>query len=135
VSGRASQALTLKIALGVFLGIVAVLVLVSVPGWIEQSNKNHARIVSGTMTPEKLIARCGQPIKDNTVSLYGTISIRDMQYQASHKNIAILSFTGEHANDSHLTAFHLGADIGNNALLPEENDPQEQLIALPCMDK
>jgi hypothetical protein len=57
-----------KIALGVFLGIIAAFLVIKAPGWIQdgarQSRRDHAQAIVTRLTPEKLIAACGPPRSD-----------------------------------------------------------------------
>ena len=81
--------LTLKIALGVFLGGAALLLVRAIPGWIakqraekEEMREFNIREEIRRLTPEKLIARCGNPVKDTgTVEKYGG-RFRDMTFRS-----------------------------------------------------
>jgi len=74
--------LTLKIALGVFVGSIAAYVALNLPGWMRQAREENARHEAAvreaenrpkilhfwtllqTMTPDMVISRCGKPYSD-----------------------------------------------------------------------
>lgn len=67
----ANKGLIVKIAVGVFLGVMAALIVYSLPGWYrkheaeEQADRKtelEDQVLS--LTPKKLIAVCGKPQKD-----------------------------------------------------------------------
>src|ERR1019366_8609892 len=64
---------TLKIAAGVFFGIMASLLVYSVPGWIRQheeeqrdNEKLQRELWIDDMKPEKFLTRCGKLLKDES---------------------------------------------------------------------
>src|SRR4051812_35455908 len=61
--------LVLKIALGVFLGAAALLLVMKIPGAIQDMRREHQVEIMLDLTPAKLIALCGTPTKDETVKL------------------------------------------------------------------
>jgi len=56
----------LKVAVGVFLGIIAVLVLLNIPNWIQEYGESSASAQLYGLTPDAVIVRCGKPLKDKT---------------------------------------------------------------------
>jgi hypothetical protein len=67
------KGLTLKIAAGVFVGIMAALLVYSIPGWIRQhevEQRVHENLEREwwieQMTPEQFPARCGKLLKDES---------------------------------------------------------------------
>ena len=69
----------LKIAAGVFLGIIAVLIALKIPAWIVE---RRAMRVILAFTPDTAIARCGKPASDNEHTFH-TVSLRDMAYEGT----------------------------------------------------
>jgi hypothetical protein len=73
------RGLTLKIAAGVFIGIMAALLVYSIPGWVRKhqeeqraSEKLDRDLWLERMTPEQFPSRCGKLLKDQ---LYRETSI------------------------------------------------------------
>src|SRR6266571_6599104 len=56
----------LKVAAGVFLGIIAVLIILNIPGWIQEYSESRAATQLYGLTPDAVITRCGKPLKDKT---------------------------------------------------------------------
>lgn len=68
------ERLTLKVALGVFFGVLAALVLYHVPGWYRSHETYRAQEAQADvdirlleMTPMDFVARCGSLVEDKTV--------------------------------------------------------------------
>src|SRR5260370_42660403 len=76
---------TLQMAGGVFKGIMAVLLVINSPRWVDESRTQHKQDVIRTMTPEKKIAGCGQPLSDKQEDLGNSHSvyIRSIKYKGS----------------------------------------------------
>ena len=93
--------LTLQIAAGVFIGIVAVLALRS---FIQTSRENkarerheHAEHVTYSLTPDKLIVNCGHPLRD-AAGGPGNL-FRFMYYKDRDGGIKLLTFSGSASTD------------------------------------
>lgn len=59
----------LKVAVGVFLGIIAVLVVLRIPTWMRENREYEASIKLSHTTPDDVIARCGKSLKDESETL------------------------------------------------------------------
>ncbi len=121
----------LKIATGTFLGIIAVLIMLKIPAWIEASRERRAMHVIFTITPDAVIARCGKPISDNEHSFH-TVSLRDMEYEGTAGKV-ILHFGKITKNSGIETIWIL--NYMDDALGVHYNKYQSQLLALPCLSK
>ena len=89
------------LVVGGILGLVVAFTLVS---WLYQwasnaSARRHEQAVA-SVTPESLIARCGQPAEDNTKNVF-PILMRTMTYQISRNEAYVFSFsrTAEEKSD------------------------------------
>jgi len=60
------KTMVLKIAAGVFLGIIAILIILKLPDWIQEYGEAKASSQLFGLTPDAVITRCGKPLKDKT---------------------------------------------------------------------
>jgi hypothetical protein len=121
----------LKIAAGMFLGIIAVLVALKIPAWIGESSERRAMHVILTITPDAVIARCGKPISDNEHTFH-TVPLRDMTYEGTAGKV-ILHFGKITKNSGVETIWIL--NYVDDSLGVHHNKYQSQLLALPCLSK
>jgi hypothetical protein len=138
--------LTLKIAIGVFLGIICAFVVIEMPGWIRQEHKEHAQQVMLALTPAKVIARCGKPMGDTSYNLDEALGgvwtvereIRDRgKPLLDHPQGAALLFDEDKIGNWTLRVFRVGIDVPLDtpfAALVWEKDAVEQVRVLPCVD-
>src|SRR5258707_13726473 len=82
----------LLIAAGCIAGIVGVRVLIVAPGWFKEQRENRQFIAVNNLTPERLIARCGPPVGDETKNLYPIIA-RYIGYESDRRVILVLELT------------------------------------------
>lgn len=118
----------LKIAAGVFLGIIAVLIALKIPAWIVERRAMH---VIFALTPDTVIARCGKPVSDSEHTFH-TVSLRDMAYEST-TGMVILHF-GKIAKQSEFETVWILNYI-DGAINVHDSRYQSQLLALPCLSK
>jgi hypothetical protein len=91
------MSLPLKIAAGVFVGIVAVLVLLKIPSRMASSREDHYRHLLWKIKPNDVLARCGQPLKDRTVNLCPKCDhppmLRTLTYKSNAAGNVVLEFS------------------------------------------
>ena len=110
------------------LGIIAVRYLLLIPGWMKVRRENRQFIAVNNLTPDRLIARCGQPLADETRDLYPMIA-RDMRYQSSAETLVFkFSKTAEESSDWVFMSMQDGA--GN----AKYDTPEAQVNAFSCLD-
>ena len=125
----------LKIAVGVFLGVLAVFVLVKLPEWLEtfyreraQANARHALYTIDT--PEDLIARCGTPLQEQEWSLPSEHLhlVRNMAYKTPSGEKAVLVTMVRVTEDGKNPIWGIHVDAGAS-----ESDWVGKVRALPCL--
>src|SRR5467141_4088886 len=82
----------LLIAAGCIAGIVSVRVLFAAPSWFKERRENRQFIAVNNLTPERLVARCGPPLEDQTKNLYPIIT-RDMNYKTDSRGTIVFKFS------------------------------------------
>jgi len=96
--------------------------------WLKNRRERRQELAIATVTPEHLIARCGQAAQDETKEVY-PIVMRTMSYQRSGEKLVIaFSRTAEEKSDW----VFLSMQDGNGANVYDT--PQAKIAALPCLD-
>jgi hypothetical protein len=119
----------LKIAAGVFLAIIAVLVVVKYPDWMKDAVENHNEFVLLEMTPEKLVAKCGKPLSDKQTK-QSPYTYREIEYQGRLDKVTFNFFRGK--NTPWVRA---GGKIGQEIIVWDKNGSSRVIFEMPCMDK
>ena len=113
-------------------GIVGVRVLISAPQWFKQRRDNRQFIAVNNLTPERLIARCGPPVSDETRNMYPIIA-RDLRYKAESSGTIVFKFsrTAEESSD---WVFMSMQDSNGGKEGKEYESPDAKISALSCLD-
>ena len=133
--------MVLRVAAGVFLGIVAVLAILNLPDWIHEYGESKASSQLFGLTPDAVIARCGKPVKDKT-ERFSTgkpkdpLVIRRMYYKGRFSTV-LVSFN-EYSRDDGQRAWGLPrmADVsGLDDYVGFSNYDKDaaKTLALPCL--
>lgn len=128
IAGKISQR-TWLIAATVFLGLVTLLIFSLIPGRNKAARERQAERTVESVTPEIVIAGCGQPTEDVTRDLYPMIK-RTMSYRPSGKGAVVLEFS--RTAEEHSQWLFLSMKDENGAMIYET--PETQIAALPCLD-
>jgi len=97
--------------------------------WLRNRRERRQERAIATVTPEHLIARCGQAAQDETKEIY-PIVMRTMSYQRGGDEKLVMAFsrTAEEKSDW----VFLSMQDANGA--QSYSTPQEKIAALPCLD-
>jgi hypothetical protein len=117
------------IVAGLALAIVGIRLLLAAPEWFKQRRENRQFIAVNNLTPERLLARCGQPLADETKNLYPIVA-RDISYQSEAHSTVVLKFskTAEEASD------WVFMSMQDSARGTEYETPTAKIAALSCLD-
>lgn len=113
--------------------IVGVIVLVNLAGLLSERARNarerRYEEAVASVTPERLIARCGQPASDVTTEVFPVL-MRTMSYQRRGSPALVLKFsrTVEQKSDWVFLAFR--DESGDRSY----DTPDAEIAALPCLD-
>jgi hypothetical protein len=118
------------LVVGGILGLVVVFTLVS---WLYQwasnaSERRHEQAVA-SITPESLIARCGQPTEDNTKNVF-PILMRTMTYQISRNEAYVFSFSRTAEEKSDWVFLSMKDANGTKSY----ETPEEKVAAMSCLN-
>jgi|SRR5215469_8245664 len=96
--------------------------------WMSNSReRRHERAVA-SVTPEHLLARCGQPVEDTTKNLY-PILMRTMTYQISRNESYVFDFSRTAEEKSDWVFLSMKDNAGKTYETPEE-----KVAAMSCLD-
>ena len=121
--------LILKIAAGVFLGLVAIGMLLEIRTrftmWSIGPDEATRQLEFSRLTPDKVIARCGVPLKDETQQQGPEYANRAISYKNTLSQIVTVNF-GETNPKWVWTPMFVSAEDGHGT-----ND--ENIAMLPCL--
>ena len=118
------------IAAGAILGVMAVVNLaerVSDRARLARERRYEQAVAS--VTPERLIARCGQPVEDVTKEVY-PILIRTISYQPKRSQTLQLKFSRTAEEKSDWVFLAMRDENGATSY----DTPGAEIAALPCLD-
>lgn len=116
-------------AIGVIAAVLAGNYLMQVSRWTKRRREERQWTVVNNLTPDHLVARCGQPLADETKDLYPMV-VRDMRYLASDKQTVVFKFsrTSEQGSD------WVFMSMQNAASGSEYQTPMAKIMALGCLN-
>lgn len=120
---------TWLIAATVLLGLVTLLILSRATGRNKAAKELPVERTVESLTPERLIASCGQPAEDATKDLYPMIK-RTMSYKSSGKAALTLEFSRTAEEKSEWVFLSMSDENGATY-----STPDTQIAAMPCLKK
>ena|SRR6266849_378592 len=115
------------IAATLLMGLVMLLLFGRATGRNKATGVVRQEQTVESLTPEGLIAKCGQPTEDVTKDLYPMIK-RTMSYESSGKGTLVLEFSRTAEENSDWV--FLSMSDGNGATY---GTPETQTAAMPCL--
>ncbi len=119
----------LLLAAGLALAMVGVRLLIAAPEWLKQRRENRQFIAVNNLTPERLLARCGQPLADETRNLYPMVA-RDIRYPSEAHSTVVLKFSKTAEQSSDWVFISMQDSTGST----EYETPTAKIAALSCLD-
>ena len=126
-SERTKKIIIIAVRLGLF--ILAIVVVIKIAGWAKEWRTNRQWIAVNNLTPERLIARCGQPVEDKTKEVFPIIE-REMSYKSHVQGTAVLSFSRTAEEQSDWVFVEMKDAQGEVKYDTEE----AKITAMPCLD-
>ncbi len=117
------------IAATLLMGLVMLLLFGRATGRNKAAKERQAERSIESLTPEGLIAKCGQPTEDVTKDLYPMIK-RTMSYRPNEKGTLTLEFSRTAEENSEWLFLALSDENGATY-----GTPETQIAALPCLRK
>jgi hypothetical protein len=118
------------IAAGVFLAVMAIGTLAQrVAQWAWNARERRHETAVATVTPDRLIARCGEAAQDVTKEVF-PIVMRTMSYQASGNQKLVLAFSRTAEEKSDWVFLSMNDESGAASY----DTPDAKIAALPCLN-
>jgi hypothetical protein len=118
------------IVAGAIFGLMAVVTLVErASEWARNAREKRHEEAVATVTPERLIARCGQPAEDVTKEVY-PILMRTMSYQPRDNEKLEFAFSRTAEENSDWVFLSMKDESGAKSY----DTPEAKIAALPCLD-
>ena len=118
---------------GVVLVVVGLLlaqfVIVKTARWFKETREHRITKATDTVTPDRLIARCGTPVEDTTTDVYPVVR-RTMRYKTSREQTAIFTFTRTADEPQNWVLLSMQDSAGVAAY----DTPEAKISALSCLD-
>jgi len=96
--------------------------------WLKDRREHRQEQAIATVTPDRLIARCGQAALDETKEVY-PIVMRTMSYQRRNEKL-VMAFSRTDEEKSDWVFLSMQDSSGANIY----DTPQAKIAALPCLD-
>lgn len=117
-------------AAAVVFGLIALLTLAGrVVEWARDARERRHEIAVASITPDRLIARCGEATVDVTKEVF-PIVMRTMSYQASANQKLVLAFSRTAEEKSDWVFLSMNDESGAASY----DTPDAKIAALPCLD-
>jgi hypothetical protein len=118
---------TWLIASTLFVGLVTLLIFSRATGRNKATGEAREERTVESLTPESLVAKCGQPAEDATKDLYPMIK-RTMSYKSSGKGTLAFEFSRTAEEKSDWVFLSMSDENGATYGAPET-----QIAAMPCL--
>jgi len=125
---KKTQRIWLALAAGVAGFVMFAMLAQHAVDWLRDRRERRQEQAIATVTPEHVIARCGQAAQDETKEVY-PIVMRTMSYQrGGEKLVMAFSRTAEENSD------WVFLSMQDSNLANTLDSPQAKIAALPCLD-
>ncbi len=118
----------LTLAAGVAGLLVLVMLTQRASDWLKDRRDRRQEQAVATVTPDRLIARCGQAAQDETKEIY-PIVMRTMSYKRGGEKL-VMAFSRTAEEKSDWVFLSMQDATGANTY----DTPQAKIAALPCLD-
>ena len=125
---KKTRRIWVTLAAGVAAFIVLAMLTQRAADWLKDRRERRQEKAIATVTPEHLIARCGQAAQDDTKEVY-PIVMRTMSYQRGGEKL-VMAFSRTAEEKSDWVFLSMQDSNGANTY----DTPQAKIAALPCLD-
>ncbi len=109
--------------------LIAQFLIVKTAHWFKQTRERRITRAIDSVSPDRLIARCGTPAEDVTTDLYPIIR-RSMRYKSSGQRTIVFTFTRTADEPQNWVLLSMNASAGGASF----ETPEAKISALPCLD-
>jgi hypothetical protein len=126
---KQTRRMWLMVAGAVFGLMVMVILVKDTIQWARERRERRQEQAIASVTPDRLIARCGQPAQDTTKEVY-PILMRTMIYQPRGSEKLVVSFSRTAEEKSDWVFLSMKDEIESMTY----DTPEAKIVALPCLD-
>ena len=109
--------------------LLAQFLIVKAARWFQQSRERRITKASDSVTPDRLIARCGAPAEDQTADIYPIVK-RTINYKAGGQKMYVFTFTRTADEPQNWVLLSMRDSVGNVSY----DTPEARVAALSCLD-
>ena len=109
--------------------VFAQFLIVKASQWYRQSRERRITKASDSVTPDRLIARCGTPSEDTTTDVYPVVK-RTVSYKASGEKTIVFTFTRTADEPQNWVLLSM-RDVAGGA---SYDTPEARMAVLSCLD-
>jgi hypothetical protein len=118
---------------GVVLVVVGLLLaqfaIVKAAQWFKEAREHRITKATDSVTPDRLIARCGTPLEDTTTDVFPVVR-RTIRYKTSGQQSAIFTFTRTADEPQNWVLLSMQDSAG----VASYETPEAKISALSCLD-
>jgi len=111
---------------GLFL---AQFLIVKTAQWFKEARERRITKATDSVTPDRLIARCGPSAEDETTDVFPVVR-RTMRYKASGQRTIVFTFTRSADEPQNWVLLTMKDTMGDTSY----ETPDAKTSALPCLD-
>ncbi len=118
-----------SVVLVVVVLLLAQFLLVKAAQWFKQARERRIAKATDSVTPDRLIARCGPSAEDVTTDVYPIVK-RTMRYKSSGQRTIVFTFTRTADEPQNWVLLSMKDAVGDVSY----ETPEAKISALPCLD-
>lgn len=109
--------------------VFAQFLIVKASQWYKQSRERRITKASDSVTPDRLIARCGTPAEDTTTDVYPVVK-RTVSYKSSGEKTIVFTFTRTADEPQNWVLLSMRDSVASASY----DTPEARMAVLPCLD-
>jgi len=109
--------------------LLAQFLIVKAAQWFKETRERRITKASDSVTPDRLITRCGAAAEDITADVYPVVK-RTMSYKASGQRTLVFTFTRTADEPQNWVLLSVRDSVGNAPY----DTPEARISALSCLD-
>ncbi len=109
--------------------LFAQFVIVKAAQWFKQTRERRVTKATDSVTPDRLIARCGPPADDLSTDVYPVVK-RTMRYKSGGQKTVVFTFTRTADEPQNWVLLSMKDSVGEASY----ETPEAKISALSCLD-
>jgi hypothetical protein len=109
--------------------LFAQFLIVKTAQWFKEARERRIQKATDSVTPDRLIARCGPSAEDVTTDVYPVVK-RTMRYKGSRQQTIVFTFTRSADEPQNWVLLSIKDTVENASYVT----PEAKISVLPCLD-